>query len=129
MIETRPRPASMILDLGPARVSELPEMLPFHLWRGRSGRRYLVAVHQGELEPAENSVVLLVTIDNGMRHICGTLSFGQLDANAGQRLRLAATAAGVHEVHVHLLAQTESERAAMMRDLSPPKRRTAAPSA
>lgn len=103
-------------------------MMPFHLWRGRSGRRYLASVHPAADPPdaAQNSVVLFVAVENGVRSIAGALSFGALDASAAGRLRRAMLAAAPHELHVHLLARTEAERAAMVRDLSPEKRRAEA---
>lgn len=99
-------------------------MTRFHRWRGRSGQRYLAAVHAPEaLEPSENSVVLLVAVDDGVRRICGAIAFGLLDAHASRRLRRAAEASGAGEAHVHLLARSEADRAAMVRDLSPVRRR------
>lgn len=103
-------------------------MMPFHLWRGRSGRRYLVSVHRiaNPPEPAQNSVVLFVAVEDGIRSILSALSFGALDASAAGRLQRATLAAAPQELHVHLLAQTEAERAAMVRDLSPERRRSEA---
>ncbi len=40
------RPIGDALDIGPALVSDLPDMPRFHLWQGRSHRRYLATVYE-----------------------------------------------------------------------------------
>jgi hypothetical protein len=114
------RPVGEALDVGPALVSYLPDMPRFHLWQGRSRRRYLASVYEVDcVELAENSVVLLVAGDGERREARAVLSFGALDPGAIPRLRAATQASGATEIHVHLLAETEAARAAAVRDLSP----------
>jgi hypothetical protein len=115
------RPIGEALDIGPALVSDLPDMPRFHLWQGRSRGRYLAAVHEiGEIELPNDSVVLLVAAGrSGRREILAALAFGTVDRAAEQRLRTAVQAVGATEVHVHLLARTAADRAAALRDLAP----------
>jgi hypothetical protein len=115
------RPIGEALDMGPALVSDLPDMPRFHLWQGRSRGRYLAAVYEiGEIELPDDSVVLLVAAGcSGRREIVAALAFGAVDRAAEQRLRTAVQAAGATEVHVHLLARTAAARAAVLRDLAP----------
>lgn len=115
------RPTAEALDIGPALVSDLPDMPRFHLWQGRSRRRYLTAVYElDRVELADDSVVLLVATGRaGGREIRAALAVSTADAAAEQRLRTAVQAGGATEVHVHLLARTAAARADAVRDLAP----------
>jgi hypothetical protein len=115
------RPTGEALDLGPALVSDRPDMPRFHLWQGRSRGRYLVAVHEiGEIDLPDDSVVLLVAAGcSGRREILAALAFGTVDRAAERRLQAAVQVCGATEVHVHLLARTAADRAAALRDLAP----------
>lgn len=114
------RPVGDALDIGPALVSDLPDMPRFHLWQGRSRRRYLAAVYEiDSVELADDSVVLLVANRSGRREIRAAMALGSVDAIAEQRLRTAVQACGATEVHVHLLARTAAARADAVRDLAP----------
>lgn len=85
----------------------------YRLWRGRSGRRYIVTVMPiSEAMRVENAVVLLVAIGaDGSRRIVWAGESGSplpgLRLSPGVRL----------EAHVHLLANGPARRAAALTDL------------
>ena len=85
-------------------------------WRGRSGRRYVVGVHDmtadviADLGPA---VAAAVT-----RNATGQASIVNVTALADAAWVAAARAAGATELHVHRLAETDAECAAVVRDLT-----------
>ncbi|WP_271166697.1 hypothetical protein [Hansschlegelia plantiphila] len=85
----------------------------YRLWRGRSGRRYLVTVMPlGEAMRVENGVVMLVAIAaDGSREIMWA-------GESGSALPGLALAPGVRiEAHVHLLAVSDESRAEALSDL------------
>lgn len=85
----------------------------YRVWRGRSGRRYLVTVMPlGDAMRVESGVVLLVSIDpSGERHVVWA-------GEPGTPLPGIAVPAGVRfEAHVHLLAESSEKRAAALADL------------
>jgi hypothetical protein len=85
----------------------------YRVWRGRSGRRYLVTVMPlVEAMRVENGVVLLVAIDpDGGRRILWAGESGSplpgLELSPGVRL----------EAHVHLLAASRARRRQALEDL------------
>jgi hypothetical protein len=85
----------------------------YRVWRGRSGRRYLVTVMPlGEALRAENGIILLVAIDpDGGRRIVWAGETGAtlpgLELSPHVRL----------EAHVHLIAASPAKRAAALDDL------------
>ncbi|GLK77756.1 hypothetical protein GCM10008171_30100 [Methylopila jiangsuensis] len=85
----------------------------YRVWRGRSGRRYLVTVMPlGEAVRVEEAVVLVVAVDpDGGRRIIWAGESGHglpaLALEAGQRI----------EAHVHLLAASSARRRAAVDDL------------
>lgn len=85
----------------------------YRVWRGRSGRRYLVTVMPlGEAMRVENGVVMIVQITaDGARSIIWAGESGEalpgLVVSPGARL----------EAHVHLLAESSAARAAALVDL------------
>lgn len=94
----------------------------FRYWRGASGRRYLFSVFPapgscgGDAVPRfENAVSLAVARGAGdARVILAVVETGSLpDAPDGAD----ALACGADEIHVHLLATSATERAAIRRDL------------
>ena len=99
----------------------------FRHWRGADGRRHLFSVFPvgpgaavEDVPRFEDAVVLAVARDaSGTRHILFADETGSLPdlffAGAGFR---AAMAAAANEVHVHLLTETASGRAALLRDLT-----------
>jgi hypothetical protein len=85
----------------------------YRVWRGRSGRRYLVTVMPlAEAMRVESGVVLLVAIDpdQGRRILwageCGDSAPG-LELSCGMRI----------EAHVHLLAASAARRRKVLDDL------------
>jgi hypothetical protein len=107
---------------GRARASEqdLPPGQHFEFWTGQSGRRYVHTVYSlidcPEL-PAANYV--LVRRDVAGRSI---LQAGRtIHASASLNLadvRHRGAQLGAHEVHVHLLADTDAERRLVERDIT-----------
>jgi hypothetical protein len=85
----------------------------YRLWRGRSGRKYLVTVMPlSDATRVENAVLLLVAVDrDGGRRILWAGESGQpapgLEVSPGVTL----------EAHAHLLARTASRRRAAIDDL------------
>ena len=95
------------------------------VWRGLSGRRYVVGVHPlcGDvLADMGDSVALAVDRDrDGEARLIGVVSFEVFSCGAAQevarrwvaRMRLR----GATEMHVHCLAESESARRAILTDL------------
>ncbi|HVL72683.1 MAG TPA: hypothetical protein VM434_12475 [Beijerinckiaceae bacterium] len=82
-------------------------------WRGRSGRRYVVAVHPAEDVPdATGSVLLAVRRDRGGE--ARLLGVADGDEAWVDRMR----ARGATEIHVHRLAADATARRAAIEDLS-----------
>jgi hypothetical protein len=95
----------------------------FRLWRGASGRRYMVSVYGAHDCPAYEHAVLIGAAEavDGTRRIAfieDTGAFPEAVVDRA-RARLAAFAART-ELHVHLLAASPRERRAAIDDLSPP---------
>ncbi|WP_372423958.1 hypothetical protein [Salinarimonas chemoclinalis] len=91
-------------------------------WRGRSGRRVVVAVHAiGTVDPADldGAVALAVARPEGGR--ADVRATTTADALAGEGRRRAwlerAAARGATEVHLHRLAETAEARRAVAADL------------
>lgn len=88
----------------------------FHGWRGLSGRRYLATVHQAGAAPAYEGAVIVLA----RREADGTrvaLWAGRSPGSPDALARLARMKkAG--EVHVHLIAEREEDRAAVAADLA-----------
>ena len=99
-------------------------------WRGVSGRRYLFSIfplHRAtsidEAPRFHDAVVLAVLRDAaGERRILMADETGALPDlfYASAQLR-TAVAAGANEIHVHLLAEDNLGRAALLRDLDGPR--------
>ncbi|MFC5555693.1 hypothetical protein [Methylobacterium iners] len=91
-------------------------------WRGRSGRRYVVGVHElaePELNEVGEAVVLAVRRDPaGIGELVAVAAAGQ---SPRERLHgnwiARARHRGATEMHVHRLAETEAERSAIVADL------------
>jgi hypothetical protein len=91
-------------------------------WRGRSGRRYVVGVHP--FEEAEglhvtDAVVLAIRRDEeGTAHVIDVATAGSRPIEqARNRWMTIMREQGATEVHVHRLAEDESERRAIIADL------------
>jgi hypothetical protein len=93
----------------------------FHYWRGASGRRYLHSVYTLIGCPAlpQANYILVHHHDDGTRM---PLAFGQAKDEATSlnlaHLRHQGAKLGANEVHIHLLAETAEERAAVEADLT-----------
>jgi hypothetical protein len=87
----------------------------FHVWKGRSGRRYVVSAYAPDCVPDYADVVMLAVrrTPEGPRLIAGAV---REDAGADDELR----APEADEVHLHLLATDAAARAAVLGDLIPP---------
>ncbi|HXG77998.1 MAG TPA: hypothetical protein VNJ31_01485 [Methyloceanibacter sp.] len=92
----------------------------FHYWRGASGRRYLHSVYTliGCPTIPQANYILVRRYDDGRRV---ALAFGQTKEDAMTlnlaHLRHEGAKAGANEVHIHLLAETAEQRAAVEADL------------
>lgn len=96
--------------------------LALSAWRGRSGRRYVVGIHEllpSELPELGEAVVIAVRRDDkGFAHAIAVASNGD---GAGHRLTErwigSARRGGATEMHVHRLAETDDKRSAIVADL------------
>ncbi len=91
-------------------------------WRGRSGRRYIVGVHPletSEVLEVTDAVVLAVRRDqDGTAHVIDVAAAGSRPREqARTRWMAAVRERGATEMHVHRLAENESERRAIIDDL------------
>lgn len=91
-------------------------------WRGRSGRRYIVAVHplmQSELLDVTDAVILAVRRDEAgaARVIDAALAGPQPSEEARIRWMSQAQELGASELHVHRLAESDAQRRAILEDL------------
>lgn len=94
----------------------------FHAWRGVSGRRYLATVHAAATAPAyPGAVIVLARAETDGTRIA--LWAGRSPASPAALARLAQMKRAA-EVHIHLIAESEDDRAAAEADLC-----TAAPEA
>ena len=92
----------------------------FRHWRGASGRRYIFSLYAPESCPAYDDAVLIVALKaaDGLRRIAMICDTGSLPELALSRACKAAAAPGESvECHVHLLAASRAERAAVIEDL------------
>lgn len=91
---------------------------PFRIWRGRSGKRYVVSIHQGHLlewQGMEDAVVLAVRAEAG-EHRLMAASQG-LSSVAFAAWAMGMADGGATEFHVHWLAGSAAAREAMRGDL------------
>ena len=93
-------------------------------WRGRSGRRYVVAAHplaRVDAGDCDGAVLLAVARDGGgegTARIVATATGDGLPDEARRRAWLARAARlGAGELHVHRLAETAADRRAVRADL------------
>jgi hypothetical protein len=92
----------------------------FRSWRGASGRRYVFSVYNQDCYPAfEHAVAMIASVgrDGERRALCVE------DTGSFPDISLAKAAARIpdgeeFEFHVHLLATSRIERAAVVADLS-----------
>lgn len=91
-------------------------------WRGRSGRRYVVGIHdlvEPELEDVGDAVVIAVRRDqSGVARAVSVATSGEHPRERLMHGWLAHVARhGATEMHVHRLAESEDERRAVVADL------------
>ena len=88
----------------------------FHAWRGRSGRRYEVSAYEASAAPDYAGVVALAV----RRTPDGRLTMLGAVARDSEDVSLVANPAFARadEIHLHLLAENEAERAKVVRDLA-----------
>ncbi|GEP04234.1 hypothetical protein [Methylobacterium oxalidis] len=96
--------------------------LALSAWRGRSGKRYVVGVHdlnEPELEEMGEAVVIAVRRDEaGIAELVAVTAAGESPRERLQRTWLArARTRGANEMHVHRLAGSADERSAIVEDL------------
>ena len=93
----------------------------FRSWRGASGRRFMFSVSSSAACPAYDNAVLIgasVAAD-GERHVLFIADTGAFPEPALARARaVLADASARVELHVHVLAQSPKERAALIKDIS-----------
>lgn len=96
--------------------------LPLSAWRGRSGRRYVVGVHPAggfDLDEMAEAVVIAVRRDaTGIAEMVSVASSKESPRDHLRRTWLdRVRRGGATEMHVHRLAESENERAAIVADL------------
>lgn len=106
---------------GLRRPEDLAERLT--AWRGRSGRRYVVGVHgSSEPEVADLTDAVVIAVERRDDGTASVLDVAAPRAASSRRARLRwqsqMRARGATELHVHLLAEDEAERDAVVRDLA-----------
>lgn len=95
----------------------------FRAWFGRSGRRYIVSVHEmeGADQACEYDGALLLAVRRdrqGEPTLLDGRDSGEAGAGGGNERWVAAMRRhGATELHVHLLARDYASRQSMLRDL------------
>jgi hypothetical protein len=92
----------------------------FRGWRGASGKRYIFSVYESADCPAYCDAVLMAVAvgwDGERRIIAMTDTSGFPEPNVSRLLRRGSEIAEPVEYHVHLLAKTAAERAAVIEDI------------
>lgn len=96
--------------------------LPLSAWRGRSGRRYVVGVHPvGSFELDEMAEAVVIAVRRDEAGIAEMVSVANSKESPRDHLRRTwldrVRRGGATEMHVHRLAESEDERAAIVADL------------
>ncbi|MBS7543778.1 hypothetical protein KHC19_11770 [Ancylobacter oerskovii] len=89
-------------DDGPLSVADSALARRFRLWRSPDGRRHVFSVYAVKDAPDYPDAIALAVRRVGDR--CVVLWSGP----AGARARVAALAAGAHEIHLRIAPETES---------------------
>ncbi|MFF8800469.1 MULTISPECIES: hypothetical protein [unclassified Methylobacterium] len=92
-------------------------------WRGRSGRRYVVGVHDlVEAELAEIGEAVVIAVRRDEAGIAEAVAIAAIGRGARERLHrnwlARARQNGATEMHVHRLAESEEARRAVVTDLA-----------
>lgn len=101
----------------------LRQAAPMTSWRGASGRRYVVGI-QPDLgaAAAEMDGAVLIAVQRAGDGTASVVDVAIAEPGSTRRSRLRWLALmrtrGATELHVHLLAEDEAERAAVRRDLA-----------
>ena len=134
-------PFTMPDDSAPWRLRE-PESAPlsvltgdglgarFRFWRGASGRRFMFSVYSSDACPAYDCAVLVgaAVQADGARRILFIADTGAFPEPVLERARAALAGARAKvELHVHLLAESPGDRAALIGDLAPESEFAASP--
>jgi hypothetical protein len=95
---------------------------PLSSWRGRSGRRYIVGIHdlaESDILDVVDAVILAVKRDeDGHAHVIDVATAGAKPSVAARtRWVSRAQTKGANEVHIHRLAEDDDERRAIVDDL------------
>jgi hypothetical protein len=98
--------------------------LALSAWRGRSGRRYVVGVHPaGEFDPEEMAEAVTIAVRRDATGIAQMVSVASSEESPREHLRRVwldrARRGGATELHIHRLAEGETERHAIVDDLRP----------
>lgn len=96
--------------------------LALSAWRGRSGKRYVVGIHElfeQDVDEVGDAVVIAVRRDSlGIAQPVSVATSGESPRERLQRSWLArASQSGATEIHVHRLAESAAERCAIVADL------------
>ncbi|MBX9934240.1 MAG: hypothetical protein K2Y56_22445 [Methylobacterium sp.] len=95
--------------------------LTLSAWRGHSGRRYVVGVHdliEPDLAEMGEAVVIAVRRDEaGVAELVAVSTAGGTPRERLQHWIARARKRGATEMHVHRLAEDENERQAIVADL------------
>ena len=96
--------------------------LALSAWRGRSGRRYVVGVHElAEPDFAEVGEAVVIAVRRDDHGIALPVSVAASGRSPRERLHrnwiARARQHGATEMHVHRLAESEDERRAIVADL------------
>ena len=92
-------------------------------WRGLSGRRYVVGIQALDAgEAAELTDAVVIAVRRGGDGIASVVDVAAPSPASTRRARLRwlalARTRGATEMHVHLLAESEAERQAVLDDLA-----------
>ena len=104
-----------------AALADEPLSPRFYAWRGASGRRYIASVYEARACPAycDAALIAVARQSDGRRRIVALADTGVFPEPVVARLAetFAPTAERL-EFHLHLLAETASERRAALDDLA-----------
>lgn len=99
--------------------------LPLSAWRGRSGRRYVVGIHElAEPDPDDLDAAVVMAVrrdaDGTGALVCVTCAGDDPREPLTRSWLAVARHRGANEMHIHRLAEGEAERRAIVADLAVP---------
>lgn len=108
------------IDLSSVEKNQIERTPRFHFWTGASGQRYIHTIHSLMTCPAlPASNYILVRVTEGQRR--EVLAIGRVDHPTPSlnlaEIRQRGASLGATEVHVHLLAVSETHSLEVTRDL------------